>query len=386
MILGAITYFFILSSFVVPSPSILDLKSYAIKGINKDRAKFGLPPVIIDDDNAAAQAHANELLKTQTVSHWTTDGMKPYMRYSLYGGHDNVVQNLAQEKYDLVNLSVWNNNNNENQQRQEGQLSNDPFNHIRLAMCKAGIVLCDNLINTCKAINNLEYSMMYQDAGCCQDGHRMNILDKHHNYVSIGIAYNKFYLVLVQNFEDKYTVWKRPISYDKTSNTVSMSGSITSNTMSLSDLVIRYEPLPSKQIYENNKNRKSYNEGQIVARVIPHMVATSINELQTYVDNTQLIQASKSILACSTSTADNKGVTKFEISFSIGELIKKYGHGVYTIDTWYKPMNNNPFQASSVSLHKLKRSSIMLIINNIQTIFSYEVYLGNSRRLIYQWI
>jgi hypothetical protein len=97
--------------------SVETLKQYALKKINEDRANFNLPPVQLSD-NYATQAHADELLKTETLSHWTLDGMKPYMRYSMYYGNDNVVQNVAQEKYGMVSDTIWNRgkatNNNDN--------------------------------------------------------------------------------------------------------------------------------------------------------------------------------------------------------------------------------------------------------------------------------
>ena len=60
-------FFFILPSFVIPSPPITDLKAYVLNKINQDREKFVLPHVVIDNDNAAAQAQANELLKKQEL-------------------------------------------------------------------------------------------------------------------------------------------------------------------------------------------------------------------------------------------------------------------------------------------------------------------------------
>src|SRR6188472_2563580 len=85
--------------------TISELKQYALKKINQDRAEYGLHAVELSDNNAA-QAHADELLKTETLSHWTKDGMKPYMRYSLYNDQDNVVQNVAQSKYGIVSITI----------------------------------------------------------------------------------------------------------------------------------------------------------------------------------------------------------------------------------------------------------------------------------------
>ena len=53
--------------------------------INEERVKRGLNPAFMGS-NAAAQAHADNLLETCTLSHWDSDGLKPYMKYSQAGG------------------------------------------------------------------------------------------------------------------------------------------------------------------------------------------------------------------------------------------------------------------------------------------------------------
>jgi uncharacterized protein YkwD len=338
--------FFVLPSLIAPQPSISDLKIYALKTINEDRTKFGLPPVKLDDNNGAAQAQANELFKTQRLSHWTIDGMKPYMRYSVYGGKDNVVQNVAQEKYGFASLSMLGNN--------DQQASSDLFDQARLAACKMGIALCDNLVDSYNAIGNLEYSMVYDDENCCQNGHRTNILDTHHTHVSIGIAYDKFYLALVQNFEDKYTIWNKPISYSNKSNMVSMNGTLKNNADAFDGITISYDPLPSQATYKQNITSESYSEGETVAEVAPPNVARLQGDFQSNPDNGHLIEAAKWIMSDRTHIADsnsgNNNITSFAISFPMHKLTKVYGTGVYTIDTWYNDTNNKPFQASSISL------------------------------------
>ena len=62
-----------------------ELIQYALKKINEDREKAGLSPVLLSN-NEAAQAHAEDVLKTGTISHWMTNGEKPYMTYTRYGG------------------------------------------------------------------------------------------------------------------------------------------------------------------------------------------------------------------------------------------------------------------------------------------------------------
>ena len=89
------------------------LKNFALTKINEDRKNFGLAPVF-QSNNTAAQAQANELLKTQYISHLTVDGLKPYMLYSLYNGTGYVQQNLGQISYlDTRNSTGQNNNDSD---------------------------------------------------------------------------------------------------------------------------------------------------------------------------------------------------------------------------------------------------------------------------------
>jgi uncharacterized protein YkwD len=311
--------------------------------INEDRIKYGLQPVQISY-NKAAQAHANELLKTHHLSHWTTDGMKPYMRYSVYDGHDSVTQNVAEDGFGIRGTtpgSIFSENNP----------VNNAFDDLRLAMCKVGIAICDTL-NPYIAVNDLEYEMMYndQDHG---NGHRLNILDKNHTHVSLGIAYDNYYLALVQNFEDKYTIWSTPISYDNSTNTVSMGGTIKNN-LNLYAITIGYDPLPSYDIYIHNRDKQSYSEGMSIAFVLPHLQGYHYNATK---HNVSIVETNKWSIRWNENTDKNtanqdksNNNEHFEISFPIDRLTKMYGKGVYTINLWYKSSEGDPFEATTVSL------------------------------------
>ena len=73
-----------------------DLVQYTLNKINEDRSKFNLPPIQLSH-NEAAQIQAEDILKARDISHWTTDGMKPYMIYSIYDGSGGLSQNVAVE-------------------------------------------------------------------------------------------------------------------------------------------------------------------------------------------------------------------------------------------------------------------------------------------------
>ena len=315
--------------------TIAELKQYALKKINQDRSKYGLGAVELSDNNAA-QAHAEELLKTETLSHWTTDGMKPYMRYSLYNGHDYVAQNVAESKYGIVSITI------------SGQ-SSDIFDNARLSACKRGIAICTDTVDPYKSIDDLQYAMMYNDDKCCQNGHRDNILDMHHTHVSLGIAYNKFYFAIVENFENKYTVWSTPISYNNVSNTVSMNGFVKKNA-TFKALTVSYDPLPSEKTYEQNLDKHSYQEGLPIAQIVKSAFSHGNN--YDWNSKLDLIDADRWKVNDNdyNNSLKNNNNSNFDISFSMNRLTERYGRGVYTINTWYVDENNETFIATSVSL------------------------------------
>lgn len=121
-------------------PTLDELRQHALQKINDDRAQFGLPPVQLSD-NAAAQAHAEDVFMTRKISHWMTNGEKPYMTYTRYGGTGEVGQNVAVEGYSEADATS----------------------------CRNGLAICKHT-DPEKAIENAQYSMMYEDEECCDNG------------------------------------------------------------------------------------------------------------------------------------------------------------------------------------------------------------------------
>ena len=62
--------------------------------INEQRRLASVPPLRLGD-NKAAQLHAEAMRDDCFVSHWDTDGLKPYMRYSLTGGYQYNAENVG---------------------------------------------------------------------------------------------------------------------------------------------------------------------------------------------------------------------------------------------------------------------------------------------------
>lgn len=208
------------------------LVNYALQLINQDRQQNGLSPVSLSY-NGAAQAQAEDILSTGQLSHWMTNGDKPYMSYTLYGGLGFVQQNAADNGYTNV------------------------------SQCSQLFVSCPP-IDPMSSIRSDEYDMMYNDA-TSDWGHRDNILDPYHTNVSIGIAYNQYFFVMIQNFENDYIQFNKPITTDN--RHVELSGTLPSGYVN--EILIYYDLTPTPQVYQQYKNATSYSFGTLVGGVAP---------------------------------------------------------------------------------------------------------------------
>lgn len=263
-----------------PSITLAGLKNYALQLINNDRASNGLPSVTLSD-NQAAQIQANDMLHMQKLSHYMSDGEKPYMSYTKYGGLGNVAQNAA-----------------------GGVLYSD------VQGCINGIYICDP-IDPMEQIKTSENEMMYNDLACCNNGHHDNILNKYHTDVSIGIAYDKYSFFMTQNFEDNYMSFTTPPS--ENNGIVTFAGNLKSG--SLMNIGIYYDPLPTKDIYEQHKNDGFYKLGDEVVTVEapPQTGSYYPPDTQTFEVADKLIQAGNYL----------------DTSFDLSPFVTKAG--VYTV-------------------------------------------------------
>jgi uncharacterized protein YkwD len=209
-----------------------ELVQHVLDRINEDRTDFGLPPVKLSS-NQAAQVHAEDVFRTRQISHWLTNGQKPYMTYTQYDGEGSVQQNVAIAG----------------------------FSPEQYEQCITDILVECEKVEPLSTIEQLQYDMMYNDKDCCNDGHRNNILDPHHTHVSIGIVYDQYYLTLVQNFENNYGLY-----VDAEDSEIEIAGTLLDGQ--LDQIAIYYDEMPSRAIYEQNKNLLSYSAGELVAVIV----------------------------------------------------------------------------------------------------------------------
>jgi uncharacterized protein YkwD len=274
------------------------LKQHMLDLINEDRENHGLEPVKLSD-NPAAQLHAEEMLKTRVLSHWLTNGEKPYMAYSSNGGQGDVSQNIAYSGY----LDDY----------------EDCVNHT---------VICTT-VDPERDLKELERMMIEDDKECCDDGHKMNILDPYHTHVSIGIAYDNYVIMLVQNFENNYVQFTSAQTQDF--NNVHLSGFLntaTATDLKLWGLNVYYDKLPTERDYKAHKDDNAYSAGKLIAGLA--------SDTSMYYEDLATIECYK----CRTSDFE------FDLWFDLGKQLE--APGVYSITMWVENSVGDVIPASTL--------------------------------------
>jgi uncharacterized protein YkwD len=272
------------------------LIAYTLNLINTARSQAGLQNVTLSN-TTSAQQHADSMLAYNYFSHWDPSGMKPYMRYTLLGGRGAVDENVAYEKY--------------------------------IAETCIGALCSVRQINVTQNITNMENNMLYNDSICCNNGHRYNILDSNHNQVSIGVAFNKTTVYLVEDFINNYIDWQRNTPSVAGYN-VSLDGVSMPNT-SLYAVQLTYEPLPTNMTTAQLNATSAYSEGQLVAGVVygPYHYRNITNIRADYY---------------------NADGNTFDVRFGMSQLVGQYGPGVYTVYVYLNSTRLGPFPALDYSI------------------------------------
>lgn len=203
-----------------------ELVSFMLNLLNNDRRVAGLAPVVLGN-NVAAQKHAEDRLIADYLSHWGRDGMKPYMRYTLVGGY-----NYEAENGFVTRANQYINN------------IEDPF-YFR-----------DPKV----MLEEAEKSLMNSP------GHSVNILNKWHKEVNLGIAYIRGTLHLVQQFEGDYI---RFITLPNIENGILIMAGETLEGFVLDNIQIWYDPLPHSLTVAQLEQTYVYNSGIPVAFIRP---------------------------------------------------------------------------------------------------------------------
>ena len=192
-------------------------RAQLLRMVNEERSQAGLGKLELDELACnVASDHALDMAKGEFLSHWGSDGRKPYHRYSFAGG-TNAVQENASAADNIQSLAP------------------------------TGVL---------KDLHDMHLSMLNEKPP--NDGHRRTILFPVHTHVGFGIALQGFHLRLAELYVAKY-VRVDPIPQRvKPKQSVLFSGRVLNPENALAGVEIYYEPLPTPPQIEWLRVARSY--------------------------------------------------------------------------------------------------------------------------------
>lgn len=204
-------------------------KRHMLDLINQARSMAGVPPVMMGNNNVA-QIQADNLLRDCVLSHWGTDGLKPYMRYSLAGGYQTNAENaLTRNECGLADtLLQWN---------------DEPMQMVSDAV----------------------------DEWLESPGHRETMLNPSYRKVNIGLAWDRNTFKAIQHFEGDYVdLTLLPAIQD---GELTLEGRLEEEYEfdGINPLIafIIYDPKPRTLTQGQLAQTSCYSHGEVVAAVIP---------------------------------------------------------------------------------------------------------------------
>ena len=204
-------------------------KRHMLELINEARSRAGVPPVVMGTNNVA-QIQADQLMEDCVMSHWGTDGLKPYMRYSLAGGYQANGENVSSHnECGLADtLLSWN---------------ADPMEMVT-----------DTVEGWLDSL-----------------GHRETMLDPYYQRVNIGLAWDRNTFKAIQHFEGDYVeLDSLPVIDD---GTLEVSGRLSAShdftgQIPLMALIV-YDPAPRRLSAGQLARTYCYGHGESIGVFIP---------------------------------------------------------------------------------------------------------------------
>ena len=299
-------------------------KMHMLELINQARVRNGVPPVVMGK-NDIAQIQADQLLEDCVTSHWGTDGLKPYQRYSLAGGYQVNGENVSSHN-------------------------------------ECGLV--DTLLGW-----NAEPKEMVADTvegWLGSPGHRETMLSPEYRRVNIGLAWDRNVFKAIQHFEGDYVDLSRlPVIED---GVLELEGNLSSNytftgTVPLIAFIV-YDPRPRRLTGGQLARTYCYGHGEYIGGLIlpsrrlqdefeftfsteepqcidPYRVGQSAAEPESQEENSRVFEESReeslrlreiemtlSFRKAREMTADGG---EFSLIADVSELLDEHGAGVYTV-------------------------------------------------------
>ena len=185
--------------------TIKDIRKNLLEMVNEEREVEKVRPVEMDElATEIATKHAVDMATNEFASHWGSNGLKPYHRYSFAGGTHATEENVSAAD------NTWS-------MKVQDLKQDTAYLHVRL----------------------------YQEKPP-YDGHRRTILKPQHTHVGFGIAVQQLRLRLVELFVSKH-VEVRPIKQEANPGAeVAFAGRILRPDYALNQVEVFYEPLPTR--------------------------------------------------------------------------------------------------------------------------------------------
>ena len=212
-----------------------------LKQLNAERAAANLSELKLDDlACSVANDHARDMVTAEFLSHWGTDGRKPFHRYGLAGGTAAVQENCsAADDIDSVSPP---------------RVLND--------------------------LHDMHESMLNEVPP--RDGHRKTILDPYHTHVGFGIALNGRSLRLDELYLARYLQIDPLAANAKPGATVRITGRLLNTSHFINEIDVYYEPLPKPPDISWLRTARSVSFSDDVVRLRPRAVDSML-----YTDGTR---------------------------------------------------------------------------------------------------
>lgn len=205
-------------------------RAQLLRMVNTERARAGLNRLALDDLACkVANDHAQDMAAGQFLSHWGSDGRKPYHRYSFAGGTDAVQENAS---------------------------SGDGLESVT-----SNVVM--------KTLHDMHQSMF--DEKPPNNGHRLTILFPQHTHVGFGIALRGYSLRLDELYIARYVALDPIPRQAKPGANVTVGGNILQRKYVLTGADVYYEPLPSPPAIEWLRELRSYGMPELGERLYPRL-------------------------------------------------------------------------------------------------------------------
>ena len=304
---------------------LAELRQQMLDLINAARRQHGLVEVVLDD-NPTAQMHAEDARANCFSGHWGSNGMKPYMRYTLNGGIHYSAENVSGSSY----------------------CPHDPHRY-------RDTTLEDEVIEAHQGLMN-------------SPGHRRNILDPAHRKLGLGFSYEKPNLWVVQLFTSNYiefTLMPRiegeqlefayrftngareadehppsaAVFYDALPHNLTRGQLARTGCYSLDRRIAAIRPPAGPNSYWT----EDYSEDELTTCPDPYRVHPSAEPPTSYDDDRRIhveaIQASNAapqsvVYPRITSSVESLPIGGYHVITDLSEQIAQFGPGVYTLVMW----------------------------------------------------